>query len=360
MRGMGDPLSPLPSRAAELTAAWLSEALGAPVASFVAEDIGTGVGIFGEIVRVRPTYATAARGAPATVIAKFPTQEPANRQVGVALGPYEREVRFYRHVLPRSPLRVPRCYLAAEDRDAGVWVLLLEDLAHLEMGDQLAGLPPARADAVVDALAGLHAAWWDRPELAGFDWLPVVDAPAYCAVVPGIFRTGLPVLRDGWADVVGAEAVALAEAVEPRFEEVMARCGTGPQTVIHTDSRLDNLFFDAVGGVTVIDFQLGLRGRGVSDIAYLVGSSMEPADQAAHWERLLARYHAGLVARGVSGYSLAQCRHDYLEHVLYYLCSPLSLIATFDTGNERGAALTRAFTMRFLAHAVGSGALAVL
>ncbi|MFM7537522.1 MAG: phosphotransferase [Acidimicrobiales bacterium] len=355
---MGETEPTLPASAAELDATWLSAVLGVPVGGFEVTDIGTGTGIFGEIVRVH--LLDAGPGEPASVIVKFPTAEPSNRAVGNALGIYERELRFYQQVLPRSPLRAPRCYYAGARPEDGLYVLVLEDLSALEMGDQVAGISLERAEAVIDALAGLHAAWWEHPELDTFDWLPEVDAPAYAAVVPDIYRTGLPVLRDRWADAVGGAAVALAEALAPRFEEIMGRCAIGPRTVIHTDSRLDNLFFGPDGSVTLIDFQLALRGRGVSDVAYLLGSSMEPELAARHWEMLLRRYHDALLAAGVEGYPFAQCREDYLEHVLYYLCSPMSLIATFDTGNERGAALTRAFTTRFFRHAVDCGAAGAL
>jgi hypothetical protein len=86
-------MASFPGSAVELTTDFLSEALSTTVRSFSLDDIGAGVGIFGEIVRVTLD----ADSGPATVIAKFPTKEPANLGVGIALGIYEREARF----LPR-------------------------------------------------------------------------------------------------------------------------------------------------------------------------------------------------------------------------------------------------------------------
>ncbi len=82
--------------------------------------------------------------------------------------------------------------------------------------------------------------------------------------------------------------------------------------------------------------------------------------QREHVPRLLRRYHAALVALGVEGYSLEDCHRHFLEYTLYYLCAPVSLVATFDTENERGAAMTDAFVTRFFHLAVQSGASRVL
>lgn len=345
----------LPTRAAELTAAWLSHVLGHRVDSFELEDIGTGVGIFGEITRVRLAGDPLL---PHSLIAKFPTADPNNRPTGDALGIYEREVRFFRDIAPGTELRLPHAYFADMDAATGAFVLLLEDLARFEMGDQVAGVSVARAERIVDGLADLHATWWERPELYDLEWLPSSADPAYLAAVPAIYAAGLPVLERDWADVIGPEALEAARRVAPVFTDIVMRTGYPPCTFIHTDSRLDNFFFEGDDPI-FIDFQLAVRGRGPADVAYLVGSSMEIEDQV-HWEALLHRYHERLLAKGVTEYSWEQCLRDYRESVLYYICSPMSLIGTFDAGNERGAQLTHKFVTRVMAHVVNSDACSVI
>ena len=341
----------MPVQAADLTTTWLSEVLGARVDAFALDDIGTGAGIFGEIVRVRlqgdPSL-------PPTLVAKFPTTDPNNRPTGDALGIYEREVRFFRDIAPTTGLRLPRAYVAEFDAAAGAYVLLLEDLSRFEMGDQVEGISVARAERVIDGLVGLHADWWERPELFALAWLPSSADPVYLAAVPAIYAAGLPVLERDWAERVGPAAISLARELAPAFEDVVRRTGRGPSTFLHTDTRLDNFFFDGDDPI-FIDFQLAVRGRGPADVAYLIGSSMNEPDQV-HWERLLRRYHDGLLARGVTAYPWEQCLRDYRESVLYYVCSPMSLIGTFDSGNERGARMTERFVMRFMHHAVGCDA----
>lgn len=348
-----------PICAEDLTAGWLSSVLDAAVESFTVTDIGVGVGIFGEIVRITPTYADGDAG-PISVVGKFATPEPANLAVAHALQLYSREVGFYRDVAPTTSLRVPHCHFGDLDRDGNV-TLLLEDMSSYEMGDQVVGISVERAELVIDALAALHAEWWESPRLDDLPWLLSFADDVYMATVPGIFTAGMGPLERDWSDRVGAEGIALAHRVESCFEALMRKVGsTAPQTLLHADPRLDNLFFGPHGEVAVIDWQLILRGRGASDLAYLIGSSMEPEHQRVHWERLLRRWHNALGSAGVTGYTWERAVVDYKEGLLSLLSGPMSLVGTFNSGNERGAAMTAAFTTRFFDHALDIDAAAVL
>ena len=50
----------------------------------------------------------------------------------------------------------------------------------------------------------------------------------------------------------------------------------------------------------------------------------------------------------------------YQECTLYYLVGAMSLIGTFDSGNERGAAMTTAYTTRIFNHVLDADCAAVL
>ena len=334
----------------------------ASAAHVAVTDIGEGTGIFGEIGRLEVTYDPADAGPP-TLVVKLPCTEPENLAVAHALGIYEREIRFYEDVAPQTQLRIPHCHLA-ELGDEGDFALLLEDLTvDFEMGDQVEGASLTQAEAVIDALVGLHTRWWESPQLDALEWLPVPDAPAYMATVPGIYRAGLPVLHAEWADRVPVASVDLANRLDPRFEELMSRTGGGPQTFTHADTRQDNLFFArdeaSAAGVAFIDFQLSLRGRGVTDLAYFIGTSVQRDVAAENWEALLRRWHEQVTGNGIA-YSWDDAVRHYRECALYYLCGAMSLIGTFDAGNERGAALTEAYTTRIFHHVIDADTATIL
>lgn len=353
----------LPSTPADIDAAWLDEHLpdevrrGRRVVAVEAVDIGDGTGIFGQVARLTITFDD---GSTTTVVAKLACTEPANLAVALALGIYDREINMFEHVLPISPMSAPQRHVAI--REGEQFVLIMEDLSpQWEVGDQVIGATVEQAAAIVDALVAFHVHWWEHPDLAGFTWLPRPDAPQYVAAVPAIYAAGIEPLQRDWSTRVSPESVALAVALAPRFEEILHRTAGGPVTLIHTDTRLDNIFFarDGSGRVAFIDFQLALAGRGVADIAYLIGTSV-PRDVAQpNWETLVRRWHAGVTAAGID-YPWADAVTHYREAALYYLSGAMSLIGTFDAGNSRGAAMVEAYCTRILAHVVDIDAGAVL
>ncbi|MGH8966900.1 MAG: phosphotransferase, partial [Actinomycetes bacterium] len=113
-------------RPEDLTCDWLTAALGVgPVSGFSFERIGTGQ--MSECYRVSLTYAEGSAG-PGSVVLKVAATDPSSRQTGLALGLYEREVRFYTDIAPAlAPGPVAPCYHAAIDVQTGAFDLLLGD-----------------------------------------------------------------------------------------------------------------------------------------------------------------------------------------------------------------------------------------
>ncbi|MFN3217313.1 MAG: phosphotransferase [Acidimicrobiales bacterium] len=357
----------IPTTPADVTAQWVTAVLTSTgtvdadtvIDSVTVTDIGEGTGIFGQIARLDLGYG--AGSGPERVVVKLACTEPANLEVAFALGIYRREVAFFEHIGPHSPMRTPVCHFAHMGDD-GRFVIVMEDLSSsYDVGDQVVGITPDEADLVVEELAALHATWWMHPDLEAHDWLPVADAPQYLAAVPGIYRAGMPVLEAEWADRLPAEAIEIARRIEPIFEDVLVATAAPPWTFTHGDTRLDNVFFAHDGGrPALIDFQLSLRARGVADIAYMIATSMNTDDARLHWERILRKWHDGLVAHGITDYPWEEALRGYRESALYYLCGAMSLIGSFDTGNERGAAMAEAYTTRCFNHVVDIDAAQVL
>src|SRR4051812_30894281 len=110
---------------------WLTRALqnagvDAVVSGFTAKPVGTGQ--IGDSVRFALTYARRGDDAPASLVGKFPSADPASFSTGVMLGNYEREVMFYRHLADSALIRTPRCLFTDVAPGTGEFVLLMEDL----------------------------------------------------------------------------------------------------------------------------------------------------------------------------------------------------------------------------------------
>src|SRR4029079_10464485 len=117
---------------------WLTGVLDAgTVTAFDYERIGTGQ--MSECYRVNLSYAAGSSGAESVVL-KVAATDPMSRQTGLALGLYEREVRFYTDIAPNldgGP--VAAFYSAGFDADTGAFHLLLGDAVPAVVGDELRG-----------------------------------------------------------------------------------------------------------------------------------------------------------------------------------------------------------------------------
>ncbi len=356
----------VPATPADITAAYLNEVAsaalgGGEVTGVRCTDIGEGTGIFGQIARLDLTGTGGDGTMPGSIVAKMACTEPANLEIAQMLGLYEREIKMFEHVLDDTPIRTPTCHGAVRAGD-GRFLLLLEDLSvDYDVGDQVVGATLDQAERIVETLAAMHATWWEKPELAAMTWLPVPNAPQYLAAVPNIYRAGLAVLETEWADRVPPAAIDVARSVDPLFEELLERTAGGPSTLIHSDTRLDNVFFEKDGdGIAMIDFQLALQGRAVADIAYLVGTSVPHELGREHWEAILRHWHDAIVDLGVTDYPFDDALRHYREAAMYFLSGAMSLIGTFDAGNDRGASMVEAYSTRILNHVVDIDARAVL
>ena len=156
-RGMSrtDRHPPIPAARTDITDEWMSQALGVDVA--IVEEQRVGTGQVGMCVRYR---LEGSEDAPARVVAKLPSDDDVSRATGMAMRNYEREVRFYNEIAPTVGIRTPRCYHADWDQASGLFVLLLEDLAPAQQGDQIEGCTLEEAALALDELAKLHAPRW--------------------------------------------------------------------------------------------------------------------------------------------------------------------------------------------------------
>ena len=77
--------------------------------------------------------------APPTLVGKLPTVDPGGREICRIFKLYEREIRFYRDVAREAPLRVPKCHATLLDVPADNYLLLLEGLSGLLVGDDATG-----------------------------------------------------------------------------------------------------------------------------------------------------------------------------------------------------------------------------
>ncbi|MHB8691927.1 MAG: phosphotransferase [Solirubrobacteraceae bacterium] len=302
----------------------------------------------GELARLILTYDEAPAG-PATVIYKAAGRSPVQQAMDAALGLSSRERFVYAHAASELPVRLPQCFNPSAPDDEP---LLLEDLAALQPGDQVTGMELDTASQLVDTLAAMHARFWDRPTPAAApERLLVWSEPAKSAMVSQLVASGIDALRAGYRDRIPGAFLDAIAAYAARWTEVLARCQEGPQTFVHNDFRLDNIFFEADGTPVVIDWQLAGRCRGTQDLAYLIASSMSTEAATAAWEGLVERYYDRLLASGIDGYSLEQCKTHYRQSALFPIGPGMALLGQMQLSDNDARGLADSFIARACLHA---------
>ena len=289
----------IPDRPDAFTRDWLSEKLGTPAGSlqgFEAARIGTGQ--MCDSYRLALDW-TGGEGPP-TIIAKCPSTDPASRAIAKTVGTYRLEIGWYRDLANQIPVSCPACYHAEIAEDEVTFALLLEDRAPAEQGDQIAGATIAMIEATIREAAALHAPLWNSPRLDAIDWLQRRGGANQ-----QIVRTMLPQLyagfRDRYAERLAPEILAMGDAFIARLDRHLDR-DPGARTLTHGDLRSDNLLIHPeTGAVTLVDWQTVQIGNGVSDIAYLIGTSIaEPTLRAREERRLVGYYVDALAGRGIT------------------------------------------------------------
>jgi hypothetical protein len=319
---------PHPRSSAEITTEWLNAALGesginggATITSFEREPIGEGAGFVGEMTRFLLSYDRPDVHAPASLITKLPTADEPYRNIALLLNMYEREIRFYEEIADDVGLRTPARYYSAVDASSGSYVLVLEDLAPGRCGDQLASCSLEEARLAITEIAKLHAAWWKHPRLDTLEWMPSTNDRSLQELLATVYRQSWAAFVEKYRDQVPREIIDLGERFGADFFDLVAATGDRPPTIVHTDYRLDNMFFGLADGspLAVIDWQLAHRSWGMFDVAYFLAGDFPPEVRRQHETALLREYHRALSVGGVTGYDWQTCLGDYRASALFLM-----------------------------------------
>ena len=73
----------------------------------------------------------------------------------------------------------------------------------------------------------------------------------------------------------------------------------------------------------MVDWELCSTNLGTFDLAEILSLHWEAGPQSERERDLVQRYHAGLLAHGVAGYSWEQCWYDYRLAVISHLFTPM-------------------------------------
>jgi hypothetical protein len=269
----------VPAGASGIAPDWLTAALqarfpGVRVRSLrgLGADAGTT-----QRVRLAVTYDDIGRGdpPPGSIFVKLAPADLRTRLFVNLMRLGSTEVRFYRELAEGVPVDLARVFHAASGR-AQRFVLILEDLAArgVHFTDVSRPMTVEMAHLVVQALASLHAAFWESARFQGdLSWLRRHhhDLPYRIGRLVSAAAVTSALRRFG--DLVPAELRAAAGRITAARDRLEAAWARPPLTLIHGDAHAGNLYFPS-GGVGFLDWQVVQRGQGMRDVTYFLIQSL--------------------------------------------------------------------------------------
>jgi aminoglycoside phosphotransferase (APT) family kinase protein len=276
------------------------------------------------IIRLGLHYDRPAPDAPASLILKVPL--PAFAKSILQSGRHE--IGFYSGLATLMPPRlVPRYFGGAVDEDVPVWHLLLEDLTDSHRLATEWPLPPSlpQAEAIVRALARLHAAWWDDSRLGVSvgSFASREDTAEHGDVFAGHYRR--------FADQLGDRLSPQRRAIYDRFIVSMPRLleryhERRNVSIAHGDAHVWNFLLPKDEGrdaVRVFDFDQWRINVPAQDLAYMIAMQLYPERRSVAERLLLDCYYQSLLEYGVTGYDRAALDRDYRLAVLWHISKPV-------------------------------------
>ncbi len=293
------------------------------------------------------SYSVDATGrCPTALVLKRSNGTPWGIEAGAA------EVGFYRwvtHLVDHPPV-VPECFAAVVEPGSRASFLLLEDLSEthappVTRADQISivrGMPARRhIDQVVDALADLHAYWWQYPAMleTGFE-------VGECSRDDAVFAVFLQESREAWISFRATEGNDLPARSRQIYDQVIAglpslwdrwlRSRFDPPrnlTLVHGDAYFANFLTplrSSKDRAYLIDWQCPSFDIGAIDLVNLCVPfwNREQRVSQGHEMDVLRRYHRRLVSAGIDTYSWDDLILDYRVSVVGW-----TLVALQDAHN---------------------------
>lgn len=286
----------VPRSWAEVTPAWVTEALSAHFPGVLVDHVEIGAADEGTNSRARAALSYAHGEGPRSVFIKRPGRM-SHRVALFVLGALATEARLA-EVRAELPVAHPMLYAGGVEWQRLASVVVMEDVVSAG-GRPHNATTPLGVAAVRDGLGGLarlHARYLERPPSSSLAFLRpwhlgrALGVVSMASLTRGLQRFGA-MARDG-SVTDGARQLAhvSARSLGQQFRRSAVLAAAGEQTLLHGDAHLGNSYERVDQSIGFFDWQLARTGHWSHDVGYFLVSSLDVADRRAQERELLAGY----------------------------------------------------------------------
>jgi hypothetical protein len=233
------------------------------------------------------------------------------------------EACFYRDLAAATGVRTLRSVYADIDSATRHGVVITEDVVS-QGGKFLDGNSPYTPDQTAKTLtefARLHATTWADPRYTDVQWLEprlgrVLEVWGLPTTIDIIGRNFDGPNGQRMPDEV-RNANRLVDAYRSLAGLTAAETASGAWCVIHGDAHVGNLFLDAGGAASLVDWQLVQRGTWYFDVGYHIASTLTVEERRRTERDLLRHYLDALTSYGVTPPSWDDAWHAIARGMLH-------------------------------------------
>jgi thiamine kinase-like enzyme len=258
----------------------------------------------------------------------------ATRLVSSAAGLGVIEATFYAQIRPTLDIEAPTTQYSAYDPLTNRQLLIVDDITETrgaQFGNILTRqLTLQQAEQVVDALAALHAKFWDAPLRKWFgSWL--FDSHEWMARLNITINAPRRILVgfERGRDVIPPELYGRRNEVPAALMRSLEINTSGPQTLLHGDVHPGNWYVTGDGRMGLYDWQCIVRGGWARDVAYALATHLT-VEQRRDWERgLVERYREQLAEAGFELPDVEECFLAYRQQMPHAMFMWLGTIGRY-------------------------------
>jgi Ecdysteroid kinase-like family len=218
---------------------------------------------------------------------------------------YRNEVEFYTRLRPEIDIETPRALGGRFDPATNQYVLVLEDLSArgVQFPSIMDDFSLANVRSILDTLARLHARYWQSPRFeTDLAWVQTHTAGDIEELMDGLIRAGIQseIAKEKYKrEFIGRMGTSEGE-LHAGVAAVKRHQSTLPQTLLHGDPHIGNVYVLPDGRGGLYDWQISVRGHALHDVCYHITTALPIEIRRTHERELLAFYRDRLSAYGVA------------------------------------------------------------